>query len=104
MRYLMLLAVHTQETVDPDRISFTLAVQELAGALVVASQIPMHQVPRVQAGIAACLTLTASLVQPRRLRFNCRVVKHICTRFRRKLPKHRNVTFHHLTFSDLLRI
>jgi hypothetical protein len=54
--------------------------------------------------MCADLTSAGQLIAPRRLRFNSRVVKHICTRFRRKRPHHRNITLKHTSFADILLI
>ena len=87
---------------DPDRISFTGAIQILGEAIVQSALLTQEQAKRVLGRACADLTTPGQLVAPRRLRFNCRVVKHICTRFRRKRPHHRNVHLPNASFSDLL--
>lgn len=103
VRRLMVQAAQTQQ-LDPDRISFTASIQVLGEAIVHSTLIAAHQLLRLLHRVYADLTTKGALVAPRRLRFNCRVVKHLCTRFRRKRPEHHNLTFKHTFFLDLLRI
>ena len=103
VRRLMVQAAQTQH-LDPDRISFTASIQVLGEAIVHSALTSAQQTPRLLQRVYADLTTKGALVAPRRLRFNCRVVKHICTRFRRKRPEHHNLTFKHTFFLDLLRI
>lgn len=85
---------------DPDRLSFTGTIQVLGDAIVHSALCTQEQTIRLLTRACADLTTPSQLVAPRRLRFNCRVVKHICTRFRRKRPEHHNLTFKHTSFSD----
>jgi hypothetical protein len=101
VRRLMVQAAQTQH-LDPDRISFTASIQVLGEAIVHSALTSAQQTPRLLRRVYADLTTKGALVAPRRLRFNCRVVKHICTRFRRRRPEHHNLTFKHLSFADLL--
>ncbi len=103
VRRLMAQAAHTQQ-LDPDRISFTGAIQVLGQAIIQSALACPQQVERTLKRLCADLTTKGALVAPRRLRFNCRVVKHICTRFRRKRPEHHNLTLKHMSFPDILRI
>ena len=103
VRCLMLRAAQSQG-LDPDRISFTGTIQVLGQAIVQSVLHSPEQTVRVLGRICADLTSPGALVAPRRLRFNCRVVKHICTRFRRKRPEHHNVSLKHLSFADILLI
>jgi len=89
---------------DPDRISFTATIQVLGQAIVQSVLHSPEQTVRVLKRLCADLTSPGVLVAPRRLRFNCRVVKHICTRFRRKRPEHHNVSLKHTSFADILLI
>ena len=89
---------------DPDRISFTATIQVLGEALLHSAFCSPEQTVRLLKRACADLTTPSQLVAKRRLRFNCRVVKRTCTRFRRKRPEHQNLTFKHTTFSDILRI
>ena len=103
MSTVMAQAAHTQQ-LDPDRISFTGAIQVLGQAIIQSALACPQQVERTLKRLCADLTTKGALVAPRRLRFNCRVVKHICTRFRRKRPEHHNLTLKHMSFPDILRI
>ena len=103
VRRLMVQAAQTQH-LDPDRISFTASIQILGEAIIHSTLTSAQQTPRLLRRVYADLTTKGALVAPRRLRFNCRVVKHICTRFRRKRPEHHNLTFKHLSFADILLI
>jgi hypothetical protein len=103
VRCLMVQAAHTAG-LDPDRISFTGAIQVLGQAIQQSSFYSAELTIRALKRICADLACPGHLVAPRRLRFTCRVVKHICTRFRRKRPEHHNLTFKHISFADILRI
>lgn len=103
VRRLMAQAAHTQQ-LDPDRISFTGAIQVLGQAVIQSALASPQQVERILKRLGADLTAKGALVAPRRLRFNCRVVKHICTRFRRKRPEHHNLTLKHTSFAEILLI
>ncbi len=89
---------------DPDRISFTGAIQVLGQGIVHSVFSSPELAVRALKRMCADLASPGQLVAPRRLRFNCRVVKHICTRFRRKRPEHHNLTFKHTSFADILLI
>lgn len=89
--------------VAPDHISFTGAIQVLGDAIVQSAMGPEHTF-RLLTRLCADLTTPSQLVAPRRLRFTCRVVKHLCTRFRRKRPEHHNLTLKHTSLADILRI
>jgi hypothetical protein len=103
VRCLMLQAAGSRG-LDPDRISFTATIQVLGQALVQSVFLSPDLTMRQRQRLCADLTTKGLLVAPRRLRFNCRVVKHICTRFRRKRPEHQNVSLKHTSFADILLI
>lgn len=103
VRGLMLQAAQTNG-LDPDRISFTGAIQVLGQAILQSSFYSPELTMRALKRMCTDLASPGQLVAPRRLRFNCRVVKHICTRFRRKRPEHHNLTFKHISFADILLI
>lgn len=103
VRRLMVQAAQTQH-LDPDRISFTASIQVLGEVLIHSTLTSPQQTSRLLRRVYADLTNNGALVAPRRLRFNCRVVKHICTRFRRKRPEHHNLTLKHMAFPDILLI
>src|SRR6266567_4401304 len=103
VRCLMLRAAQTAG-LDPDRISFTGAIQVLGQGILQSSFYSEELTMRALTRMCADLACPGHLVAPRRLRFNCRVVKHICTRFRRKRPEHHNLTLKHSSFADILLI
>jgi hypothetical protein len=102
LRALMCHAAQAHNHLDPDRISFTLTLQTLRDAVILASHPSRPPLEQVECQVQACLVLPGSLLEPRRLRFNCRVVKRICTRFRRKRPEHVNLSLKHTDFADIL--
>ena len=102
VRVFMFRAAASQPNLEPNRISFTICLQSLRDVAILGSAYPSCQFPTVIHAMLASLTVHGSLLEPRRLRFNCRVVKRICTRFRCKRPHHVNLSFKHTTFSDLL--
>jgi len=104
IRVVMFRAAQSCVDLDPDRLSFTLGVQALHDAVILASQTRVSSLGTLQLHLQAGLTLKGSLLEPRRLRFNCRVVKRICTRFRCKRPHHLNLALPRSSFSDLLLI
>jgi hypothetical protein len=89
---------------DPDRSSFTGTIQVLGQALVQSAFHSPALTVRTRKRLCADLASSGALVAPRRLRFNCRVVKHICTRFRCKRPEHHNVSLKHTSFANILLI
>ncbi len=103
IRCLMLRAAQSKG-LDPDRISFTSAIQVLGQGILQSAWYSPEQTVRALKRMCADLSSAGQLVAPRRLRFNCRVVKHICTRFRRKRPEHQNLTLKHTRFADILLI
>ena len=103
VRGLMLQAAQSKG-LDPDRISFTGTIQVLGQAIVQSVFHSPELTVRALKRLCADLASPAALVAPRRLRFNCRVVKHICTRFRRKRPEHHNVSLKRTSFADILLI
>ena len=103
VRCLMLQAAQSKG-LDPDRISFTGTIQVLGQAIVQSVFHSPELTVRAFKRMCADLASPGHLVAPRRLRFNCRVVKHICTRFRRKRPEHHNVSLKHTSFADILLI
>ena len=99
------LRVQAAETkgLDPDRVSFTEGIRVLKSALNVSPLLTPVKTDRVVQRLHADLVNRHRLLPPRRLRFNCRVVKHICTRFRKKLPEHQQVKLPaSSTFADLV--
>ncbi len=102
VRLLMFRAAQTQPGLDADRLSLTITVQSARDALILSPQMPVPLPQILLHQLYASLLEPASLLQPRRLRFNCRVVKRITTRFRRKRPEHQNLHLKHTSFADIL--
>ena len=100
----LMLQAAQSKGLDPDRISFTAAIQVLGQGIVLSARHAPELVVRALKRMGADLASPGHLLAPRRLRFNSRVVKHICTRFRRKRPEHHFLTFKHTSFADILRI
>ncbi len=100
----LLVQAATSQELDPDRLSFTGPIQVLSQAVIQSAMTSQEQTMRMLKRLYADLTAPGALVAPRRLRFNSRVVKHICTRFRRKRPEHHNFILKHTSFVDILRI
>lgn len=98
---LRLRAAH-QGQLDPDRISFSATIQSLAEAVVQSAFFSPQQASRVLPRLCADLLTPGHLLPPRRLRFNSRVVKYLCTRFRRKRPEHQFLHLPHTSFAELL--
>lgn len=93
-----------QAHLDPDRLSFTHAIHVLHDALPLLSLVPPPTRPIVLQHILAELRLPATLVPPRRLRFNPRVLKRSQTKFRRKRPADQGFHLKHRSFADILLI
>jgi DDE family transposase/transposase IS4-like protein len=88
---------------DPDRISFTEGLRVLKSGLNLSPFLTPAQTDRAIKRLYVELVNRHHLLPPRRLRFNCRVVKHICTRFRVKKPEHKQVKLPpSTTFADLI--
>ena len=88
---------------DPDRVSFTEGIRVLKSGLNLSPFLIPAGTDRVLMRLHADLVHHHHLLPPRRLRFNCRVVKQTCTRFRRKKPEHQQVKLpSSTTFADLV--
>jgi len=103
VRCLMLRAAQTTG-LDPDRISFTGAIQVLGQGILQSSFYSPELAIRALKRMCADLACPGHLIAPRQLRFNYQVVKHMCTRFSRKRPEHHNLTLKHSSFADILLI
>jgi hypothetical protein len=93
-----------QAELDPDRLSFTHAVEVLELACYEWSIVTKDEVPRLQERLLADLREPSTLLPPRRLRFYPRVIKRASSSFRRKLPMHEGFTLKQQSFTDILRI
>jgi hypothetical protein len=102
LRALMLQAASTQR-LDPDRLSFTEAIRILKAGLNLSPFLTPASTDRMLKRLHADLVSRHLLLPPRRLRFNCRVVKRIGTGFRRKRLEHQQVKLPaSTTFADLV--
>ena len=90
--------------VDPDRLSFTHAMQVLDTASYEFAITDATQWPQLTARLLTDLCEPKFLLPPRRLRFCPRVVKRPFSNFRRKHPWHPCYHFQGYTFKDLLLI
>lgn len=93
-----------QANLDPDRLSFTHAVEVLDTACFAFALVAPEEIPRLQERLLADLREPASLLPPRRLRFFPRVVKRAYSRFHRKRPGQQGFILKKQSFSDILLI
>ena len=104
LRTLMFQAAQTK-ALDPDRVSFTEGLHILRRGLNLSSFLGPNLIEPARSRMCEDLVSPGCLLPPRRLRFNCRVVKRICTRFRVKKPEHQQVKLPaSTTFSDLVSV
>ena len=93
-----------QADLDPDRLSFTHAVEVLDTACFAFALVSRQELPRLQQRLLTDLCEPATLLPPRRLRFYPRVVKRAYSRFHRKRPGQQGFTLKKQHFSDILLI
>lgn len=91
-----------QAHLDPDRLSFTHAVQTLQQSTPFFTVLPPQDVAPMQQHILRDLREPASLLPPRRLRFYPRVLKRAFPPFPRKQLWHQGIHFTPTTFQQLL--
>lgn len=102
VRALLLQAAQTKG-LDPDRVSFTEGIRVLKSGLNLSPFLTPARTDHALMRLHADLVHHHHLLPPRRLRFNCRVVKQTRTRFRRKKPEHHQVKLpSSTTFADLV--
>jgi hypothetical protein len=89
---------------DPDRLSFTHAVEVLDTACYEFTLVPHEEFPGLQKRLLADLRDPSTLLPPRRLRFYPRVVKRAYSPFHRKRPGQQGFTLKKQHFCDILRI
>ena len=89
---------------DPDRLSFTHAVEVLDTACFEFALVPREEIPRLQERLLADLREPSTLLPPRRLRFYPRVVKRAYSSFHRKRPGQEGFTLKKQSFCDILLI
>lgn len=92
-----------QADLDPDRLSFTHAVHVLSDALLLVPLVPTAAQPRFWQHLLADLRDPDTLLPPRRLRFNPRVLKH-SSHFRHKRSTDQGFHLQHRCFADILLI
>jgi hypothetical protein len=93
-----------QADLDPDRLSFTHAVEVLDTACSAFALVAREKLPPLTERLLAELREPASLLPPRRLRFYPRVVKRAYSPFHRKRPGQQGFTLKKQTFLDILLI
>jgi Insertion element 4 transposase N-terminal/Transposase DDE domain len=93
-----------EANLDPDRLSFTHAVEVLDTACFEFALVARQEVPRLQERLLADLREPATLLPPRRLRFYPRVVKRAYSTFPRKRPEQLGFTLKKQSFCDILLI
>ncbi len=89
---------------DPDRLSFTHAVEVLDTACYAFALVARKELPRLQERLLTDLRDPTRLLPPRRLRFYPRVVKRAYSSFHRKRPGQQGFTLKKQRFCDILRI
>src|SRR3954470_8426699 len=93
-----------QVDLDPDRLSFTHAVEVLDTACFAFALVSRQELPQLQQRLLLDLREPAALLPPRRLRFYPRVVKRAYSRFHRKRPGQQGFTLKKQSFADILLI
>jgi hypothetical protein len=93
-----------EANLDPDRLSFTHAVEVLDTACYEFALVAPEEFPRLQARLLADLREPASLLPPRRLRFYPRTVSRAYSAFHRKRPGQQGFILKQQTFLDILLI
>jgi DDE family transposase len=89
---------------DPDRLSFTHAVEVLDTACYEFALVAREDLPRLQERLLVDLREPATLLPPRRLRLYPRVVKRAYSSFHRKRPGQQGFTLKKQSFCDILLI
>jgi hypothetical protein len=93
-----------QADLDPDRLSFTHALHVLDDVVVLWPLLEPQARPCFWQHVLAQLRQPSTLLPPRRLRFNPRVLKRSQGKCRRKRPTDHGLSLKHQTFSDILLI
>ncbi len=93
-----------EANLDPDRLSFTHAVEVLDTACYEFALVARQELPRLKQRLLADLREPATLLPPRRLRFYPRVVKRAYSPFHRKRPGQQGFTLKKQSFCDILLI
>jgi hypothetical protein len=93
-----------EANLDPDRLSFTHAVEVLDTACYEFALVARQELPRLQQRLLRDLREPSTLLPPRRLRFYPRVVKRAYSPFHRKRPRQQGFTLKKQSFCDILLI
>ena len=93
-----------QAELDPDRLSFTHAIQVLEAATHEWALQATQERPRLRRRLLAALSEPSCLLPQRRLRFCPRVVKRAWSSFKRKRPELQTLHYKGATFRELLLI
>jgi hypothetical protein len=93
-----------EANLDPDRLSFTHAVEVLDTACYEFALVARQELARLKQRLLADLREPATLLPPRRLRFYPRVVKRAYSSFHRKRPGQQGFTLKKQSFCDILLI
>ena len=93
-----------EANLDPDRLSFTHALEVLDTACYEFALVAREELPWLGERLLADLREPATLLPPRRLRFYPRVVKRAYSSFHRKRPGQQGFTLKKQSFRDMLLI
>jgi len=93
-----------EANLDPDRLSFTHAVEVVDTAGSAFALVPREQIPQLQKRLLTDLREPSTLLPPRRLRFYRRTVSRAYSPFHRKRPGQQGFTLKKQRFSDILLI
>jgi hypothetical protein len=95
-------ACEAEASLDPDRLSFTQAVEVLDPAYSVVALVAREELPRLTKRLLADLREPTIVLPPRHLRFYPRVVKRAYSSFHRKRPGQQGFTLKKQSFRDIL--
>ena len=93
-----------EANLDPDRLSFTHAVEVLDTACYEFALVPPEEFPRLQKRLLADLREPSTLLPPRCLRFYPRSVPRAYSSFHRKRPGQQGFPLKKQSFKDILLI
>ena len=91
-----------EANLDPDRLSFTHAVEVLDTACSALALVARQELPRLKQRLLTDLREPSTLLPPRRLRFYPRGVSRAYSSFHRKRPGQQGFTLKKQSFKDLL--
>jgi hypothetical protein len=96
--------VAVQGDLDPDRLSFTHALETLDTAFYEFSVVAKEELPRLQERLLTDLLDPKKLLPARRLRFCPRVVKGLFSAFYRQQDKYQSIRLKNVEFCDIILI